>query len=87
MHGVVERSTFRSLNARDTTHSDHFWKLRCRKSARCCGAKHIHKSKVLETDGFRPLFEVKIWLCVAGVMGAQHEGFVAIAKMMAGVGR
>ena len=26
--------------------SDHFWKLRCRKSARCCGAKHISKSKV-----------------------------------------
>ena len=24
---------------------DHFWKLRCRKSARCCGAKHISKSK------------------------------------------
>ena len=69
VHGVVERSTFRSLNARDTTHSDHFWKLRCRKSASCCGAKHIHKSKVLKTDGFRPLFEVKIWLCVAGAMG------------------
>ena len=25
--------------------SDHFWKLRCRKSARRCGAKHISKSK------------------------------------------
>ena len=23
-----------------------FWKLRCRKSARCCGAKHISKSNV-----------------------------------------
>ena len=25
--------------------SHHFWKLRCRKSARRCGAKHISKSK------------------------------------------
>ena len=25
--------------------SEHFWKLRCRKSARRCGAKHISKSK------------------------------------------
>ena len=25
--------------------SDHFWKLRCPKSARRCGAKHISKSK------------------------------------------
>ena len=25
--------------------SDHFWQLRCRKSARRCGAKHISKSK------------------------------------------
>ena len=27
-----------------TPGSDHCWKLRCRKSARCCGAKHISKS-------------------------------------------
>ena len=31
--------------------SDHSWKLRCRKSARRCGAKHISKSKVSKTDG------------------------------------
>ena len=29
--------------------SDHFWKLRCRKSARRCGAKHISKSKCTKT--------------------------------------
>ena len=28
-----------------TPRSDHFWKLRCWKSARRCGAKHISKSK------------------------------------------
>ena len=31
------------------TGSDHFWKLRCRKSARRCGAKHISKS-LLEVE-------------------------------------
>ena len=45
LHGVVARSTFRSQNVQNTRGSDHFWKLRCRKSARRCGAKHISKSK------------------------------------------
>ena len=51
VHAVVARSTFPSQNVQDTPWSDHFWKLRCRKSARRCGAKHISKSKVLKTDG------------------------------------
>ena len=41
LHPVVARSTFRSQNVQNTPFSDHFWKLRCRKSARRCGAKHI----------------------------------------------
>ena len=45
VHAVVARSTFRSQNVQSTPLSDHFWKLRCRKSARRCGAKHISKSK------------------------------------------
>ena len=45
VHAVVARSTFRSQNVQNTPFSDHFWKLRCRKSARRCGAKHISKSK------------------------------------------
>ena len=44
-HAVVARSTFPSQNVQNTSASDHFWKLRCRKSARRCGAKHISKSK------------------------------------------
>ena len=43
VHAVVARSTFRSQNAQSTSASDHFWKLRCRKSERRCGAKHISK--------------------------------------------
>ena len=45
LHAVVARGTFRSQNAQNTPAPDHFWKLRCRKSARRCGAKHISKSK------------------------------------------
>ena len=43
LHAVVARRTFRSQNVQNTSASDHFWKLRCRKSARRGGAKHISK--------------------------------------------
>jgi len=46
LHAVVARSTFPSQNVQNTPGSDHFWKLRYRKSARPCGAKHISQSKV-----------------------------------------
>ena len=45
LHAVVARSTCRSQYVLNTPFSDHFWKLRCRKSARRCGAKHICKWK------------------------------------------
>ena len=48
VHAVVARSTFRSQNiqnVKNTRGSDHFWRFRCRKNARRCGAKHISKSK------------------------------------------
>ena len=60
VHAVVARSTFRSENVQNTPFSEHFWKLRCRKSASRCGAKHILKSKVLKTDGLGPLLEVRM---------------------------
>ena len=60
VHAIVARSTFRSQNVQNTPGPDHFWKLRCRKSARRCGAKHISKSKVLKTDGLGPLLEVQM---------------------------
>ena len=40
VHAIVARSTFPSQNVQSTPFSDHFWKLRCRKSARRCWAKH-----------------------------------------------
>ena len=60
LHAVVARSTFRSQNVQNTPFSDHFWKLRCRKSARRCGAKHISKSKCTKHTILRPLLEVEM---------------------------
>ena len=40
--------------------SDHFWKLRCRKNARRCGAKYISKSKQTKHHMFASLLEVPI---------------------------
>ena len=56
VHAVVARSTFRSEHVQNTSVSDHFWRLRCRKSARCCGPKHISKSKVQTNWGVRNTF-------------------------------
>ena len=56
VHAVVARSTFRSQNVQNTTCWRHFWRFRCRKSARRCGAKHISKSKCTKHQGFGPLF-------------------------------
>ena len=58
LHAVVARSTFASQNVQTTWVSEHFWKLRCRKSARRCGAKHISKSKCAKHLSVGPLLEV-----------------------------
>ena len=56
----MARSRFRSENVQNTPASDHFWKLRCRKSARRCGAKHISKSKHTKHTMVGPLLEVEM---------------------------
>ena len=56
----MARSTFPSQNVQNTPCSDHFWKLRCRKSARRCGAKHISKSKCTRHTILGPLLEVQM---------------------------
>ena len=60
VHAVVARSTFPSQNVQNTPLSDHFWKLRCRKSARRCGAKHISKSKCTKHSIVGSLLEVEM---------------------------
>ena len=86
------RSTFRSQSVQNTQCSDHFWKLRCRKSACRCGAKHISKSKCSKHEGFGPLLDVRCrFACQAqGIVhllkSEQNVSFVAFPKTMAGVG-
>ena len=60
VHAIVARSTFPSQNEQNTPGPDHFLKLRCRKGARCCGAKHILKSKCTKHTILRPLLEVEM---------------------------
>ena len=60
VQAVVARSTFRSQNVQSTPAPDHFWKLRCRKSTRRCGAKHVSKSKCTKHTSSGPLLEVEM---------------------------
>ena len=57
-HAIVARSTFRSQNVQSTPCSDHVWRLRCGKSARRCGTKHISKSKRTKHTNVGALLEV-----------------------------
>ena len=60
VHAFVARSTFPSQNVQSTPASEHFWKLRCRKSARRCGAKHVSKSNHAKHTSFGTLLEVEM---------------------------
>ena len=60
LHAVVARSRFPSPNVQNTPGWDHFWKLRCRKSARRCGAKQISKPKCRKRTRCGPLLEVEM---------------------------
>ena len=94
VEAVVARSTFPSQNVQNTPCSEHFWKLRCWKSAGRCGAKHISKSKCEKHHMPRPFLKVQMWFCVAGARdfascqkwAKEREGLVAFPKSMGGVG-
>ena len=60
VHAVVPRSTVASEKAKNTPRSERFWKLRCRKSARRCGAKHACKWKSYKHFMFGTLLEVEM---------------------------
>ena len=60
LHAVVARSTFPSEKVQNTWVLEHFWKLRCRKSARRCGAKQISKWKCTKHTMVGPLLEVEM---------------------------
>ena len=84
VHAVVARSTLRSENVQSTPAPDHFWKFRCQKSARRCGAKHISKSKCTKHRSSGPLLEVVMSKKVHAVVARstfpsqnvpKHQGF------------
>ena len=60
VHAVVARSTCPSQNVQNTPASDNFYKLRCRKSARRCGAKHISNSKCTKHTRCGPRLAVEM---------------------------
>ena len=72
LHAVVVRSTFPSQNVQNTPCLGHFWKLRCRKSARRCGAKHISKSKCTKHTNVGPLLEVEMSKKCTPLWAAKH---------------
>ena len=71
-HAVVARSTFQSQKCKKLTGWEHFWKLRCRKSARRCGATHISKSKCTKHTMVGPLLEVEMSKCTFRSQNAQN---------------
>ena len=73
---VEMQSTFGSQNVQSTPCSDHFWKLRCRKSARRCGAKHISKSKCLKTPHVQTTFGRSDVVSLGG-----HKGLCTVSKV------
>ena len=79
LHAVVARSTIASEKAKNTSRSDHFWKLRLRKSARRCGAKHISKSKCTKYTTFRPLLEVE--MSIKKCMPLWHEAHFEVKSV------
>ena len=58
VHAVFARSKVRSQNVQSTSASEHFLKLRCRKSAHRCGAKQGSKSKCTKHTILGALSEV-----------------------------
>ena len=67
-------------NVENTPRSDHFWKLRCRKSARPCGLEHISPSqKWKRLTGTKHFWMFRFWCFFA----RQVQGIAHLAKMWA----
>ena len=72
VHADVARSAFGSQKREKLTGPEHFWKLRCRKSARRCGAKHVSKSKCAKHVSLRALLEVEMFKKCTPLWGEAH---------------
>ena len=58
VHAVVAQSTFRSQNVQNTSASDHFWKLRCRKKCTPLWREAHFQVKMYKTPQRRSIFEI-----------------------------
>ena len=88
VHAVVARSTLPSQTCKKLKGTDNFWELRCRKSARRCGAEDISKSKCTKGHTYGPLLTVEMWFawqaagagdCAHCQKWAEREGFVPVS--------
>ena len=76
VHAVVAQSTFQSQKCWKLTVSEHFWKLTCRKSARCCGAMHMFEVKSAKHWGVRSTFGRS-----DVVLRGRQKGFCTLSKV------
>ena len=61
VHAVVARNTFGSEKCSKLSAEENFWKVRCRKSVRRCGANHIFEVKTYITPHVRATYDVPMW--------------------------
>ena len=74
VRALVARRSFGSQHVQSTPFSEHFWKVWCWKSARCCGAKHMSKSKCRKHPSVGTLLEVEtLKKCMPLWRGAHFE--------------
>ena len=71
LHAVVARSTFWSQNVQNTPASDHFCKLRCRKSARRVARSTFWSQNVQNTPASDHFWKLRCWKS-ARRCGAKH---------------
>ena len=71
-HTIVARSTCPGQSVQNTPTSEQFLKSRCSKSMRCCGAKHISKSKCTKHTNLRAVFEVQMFKKYAPLWREAH---------------
>ena len=78
VHAVVARSTFGSQNVQNTVCSDHFWKLRCRKSAGRRGLPNVLRATTACTFSTSQLPKVVRTHCVLYILtskcASHHDG-------------
>ena len=58
-------STMSKSKCTKHTTSEHFWKLRCQKSAHGCGAKHMSKPNCKKTEWVGAPFDIQMPSCLA----------------------